>query len=238
MNYNANKNLKAWVFDFDGVLVDSYFCLPLVYGHIAQYTGLEKILEKKFVERALKYEDEQDAVENYDRKSWWHKLFREFRVNIDEKRLDELLQIYWKERSKESRIIEGTIKILERLRNGGATVILLAGSDGLPGGKRLRVEKSGLIRFLDDIFIVGEDLRNRVDGIKLIMEKYGIFPKQIAFIDDKPAPINEINKNFKDITAIKVKFEGILKSAWEKEKCTQAYEIKNINELSGIIDLI
>jgi len=102
------KNWKVFVSDFDGVLVDSYSCLPSVYNHIAQYVGLENFAEK-FVVRALRYEDEQDVVENYNRKSWWPMLFREFQVSVGQEKLDELVQIYWKERSERSKVIAGTI---------------------------------------------------------------------------------------------------------------------------------
>lgn len=228
------EKCKLVAFDFDGVLVDSYSCLPSVYNHIARYLGLENSTEK-FVERALKYEDEQDLVENYNRQSWWPLLYSEFEVSIDQKKLDELLQVYWKERSEQSKITPGTIEALKRLRDRGAALIVLAANDGQPHLKRRRVEKSGLSGFFNDIFIITDDIVDIEEGIRLVMKKYGVLEDQIAFINDRPPPINAINKSFKDIITIKVEFEGILKLAWNKEKCTPTYRIRRLSELRRII---
>lgn len=230
----TKETWRVLAFDFDGVLVDSYFCLPSVYNDIAGYLGLENSTEE-FVERALKYEDEQDVVENYDRKSWWPMLYKEFQVNVDQEKLGELLQIYWTERSEQSKIVPGTIEALERLQDRGATLIILAASDGQPNMKRTRVEKSGLSGFFSDILIITDDVVDIEEGIRLVVKNYGVLRNEIAFINDKPAPINKISKNFKDITTIKVEFEGILKLAWNKEECTPTYRIRRLSELERII---
>lgn len=226
---------KLFAFDFDGVLVDSYSCLPLVYDHIARYIGLENSVEK-FVKRALEYEDEQDAKENYDRKSWWCKLYSEFQVDVGPERLDELLQIYWGKRSEQSEVIEGTTEALQKLRGRRSRLIILAASDGQHNRKKTRIQNSGLSEFFSDVLVTGEDVADEGEGIKSAMKKYGFSGGEIAFINDKPAPINRINRIFKDITTIKVKFEGILKRAWNKEECMPTYRIRNINELLKIIE--
>jgi putative hydrolase of the HAD superfamily len=230
----TKETWRVFAFDFDGVLVDSYFCLPSVYSDIAGHLGLENSTEE-FVERALKYEDEQDMVENYDRKSWWPMLCKEFQVNVDEEKLGELVQIYWMKRSEQSKIITGTIEALERLQDRGATLIILAASDGQLNMKRTRVEKSGLSGFFNDILIITDDVVNVEDAIGSVMKKYGVLMNEIAFINDKPAPINRISQSFKDITTIKVEFEGILKLAWNEEECAPTYRIRRLSELERII---
>jgi len=82
---------------------------------------------------------------------------------------------------------------------------------------------------------VGEDAKDRVEGIKSLMEKYKISPDEIVFIDDKPTPINEISENMKDITTVKIEFEDILKLAWA-EKCLPTFKIKIISDLRKIAD--
>lgn len=230
------KNWEVFIFDFDGVLVDSYSCLPSLYNYIARYIRFKNIV-KKFVKRALEYEDEQDAIGNYNRKSWWPTLFKEFQVYEDEEKLDELLKIFHEERVKQTKIIKGAMDVLKWLRNMEETLIILAGSDGQPSMKKRRIEKSGLMKFFKDIFILGEDVKDRKGGIKSIIKKYSISESQAVFIDDKPVPINEIYINFKDITTIKIEFKGILNLAWKKEKCMPTYTIKTIAELRRIIDV-
>ena len=55
------------VFDFDGTLVDSYTCLPDVYGSIAQELGLQESVARKFAEALVKALRPQDVLRNYAR---------------------------------------------------------------------------------------------------------------------------------------------------------------------------
>lgn len=82
--------------------------------------------------------------------------------------------------------------------------------------------------------MVGEDIKDRIEGINLIIRKYNVAPNQIVVVDDKPSPINEINRKMKDITTVKVEFKGVLKLAWSDE-CEPNFRIKKIGELWNII---
>ena len=229
-----NGKWKVFVFDFDGVLVDSYSCLPSVYDYIAQYVGLEGKLRKKFIEKAIRLEDEQDALGNYEKRTWWPILFREFGISIDESKLNQLIEIFWNKRAEQSKIIENCENILKLLKKKGKILIIMAGNDGIVGMKKRRIEKSGLAHFFDEIFVVGEDIKDRIEGINLIIRKYNVAPNQIVVVDDKPSPINEINRKMKDITTVKVEFKGVLKLAWSDE-CEPNFRIKKIGELWNII---
>jgi putative hydrolase of the HAD superfamily len=231
------KNQLVCVFDFDGVLIDSYSCLPLLYKSVAYYIGFKGNNVNKFIKRALEYEDEQDAEENYNRKSWWPLLFKEFEIyrNID---LHELLKNFEEERIKKSKILKNTVNTLKWLKEKGAKLIILASSDGTPNLKKRRIKESGLMEFFDEVFIVNEDIKNRKEGLKSILKRYKVSENQVIFIDDKPGPINEIQANFKDVMTIKMEFRGPLRLAWEKEKCMPTYKIKTINELRKILSTL
>ncbi|MEM5836036.1 MAG: hypothetical protein QW040_03545 [Candidatus Aenigmatarchaeota archaeon] len=69
MSLKKNK-YRICIFDFDGVLVDSYACLPSLYDFIAHHLGLKNDVKDKFIQKALAYEDEQDALGNYDWRIW------------------------------------------------------------------------------------------------------------------------------------------------------------------------
>ncbi len=224
---------KVFVFDFDGTLVDSYSCLPSLYGYIAERLGLEGDIKKRFVERAMEYEDKQDHLGNYDRKTWWPKLFAEFDIEIDW--LDDLLKEFWEKRAEESRIIEGVKDVLEFIRGKGFIMIIVAGNDGQRSVKRMRIEKSGLAGYFEDILIVGEDVVDRAEAIELIMKKYNVKPEEIVIIDDKPSMINEIRKKVKGVTTVRVKFQGILKLAWVGH-CKSNFEIDSICDLIELVD--
>ena len=225
---------KMFIFDFDGTLVDSYISLPDAYTSIAHYIGLQGDIVSKFVNEMIKSEDQQDALRNYDRHRWWPVVFKQFNIHISEERLIQLIKIYWEQRTNRSKIIDKSEEILKSLKNRGILAIVCVG-DGKHGNKKERIQKSGLGRFFDEIIIVGEDVENLTQAVKLLIEKYNINRDEVVVFDDKPFPINEMSKNMKDITTVKIEFEGILKLAWA-EKCTPAYRIRTINEVKGVVD--
>ncbi len=223
----------VFAFDFDGTLVDSYSCLPSVYGFIAEKLNLKGDKVKEFVKKAIAYEDLFDYIGNYDRKSWWNKLLAEFKVYPEN--IDDLIRLYWIKRAEESVVFDGSREVLETLRDMGFVIILLCASDGMRSVKRMRVEMSGLIKYFDEILIVGENVRDRFEAVEFICEKYGVEPDEVVVVDDKPNVINEVKKL--GVKTVKVDFEGILKLAWSGE-CNPDFRVKRIDELKDVISLL
>jgi putative hydrolase of the HAD superfamily len=205
------RNIVCIVFDYDGVLVDSYSCLPKIYGVIADRLGVDREL---FIEKALEYEDIEDYKGNYDRGSWWKKLFGEFNVSLD---IDPLLELYWSLRMELSTVYGYVWDVLASLRSGGYHLFIVAGGDGVPSMKRRRIVFSGLDKYFDGILIEGEDIGGKVDGIKVIMDRFGFEEGSIMYIDDKPKPINMVKSMYPDIFTVRIDYRGPLSLAWEGE---------------------
>lgn len=225
---------KMLVFDFDGTLVDSYTCLPDVYGSIAQELGLQGDVARKFAEAMVKAEDQQDVLGNYDRHTWWSEVFGQFGIDTTHERLKRLISTYWELRTSRSKIINQSEKILQSLKNRGILTIACAG-DGRFGNKRKRIEKSGLGTFFDEVIIIGEDAENLTQAVKSLVEKHGITAREVIVFDDKPFSINEISHNMKDVRTVKIEFRGTLTSAWAEE-CKPTYRIRTIEEANGIVE--
>ncbi len=217
--------MKCFAFDFDGVLVDSYSCLPSVYKKLAEYFEIE---DDEFIEEAIKLEDKYDAMEVFDRRIWWESFFKKYGI-LD---IERALQIYWDERIKESRIMKNCVGMLKWLKRGNILAIV-AGNDGIKSMKKRRIEKSGLAGFFDEILIVNEEINSKLDGILYLMEKYGLNEKEIIFIDDKPMSINQVKNRLKNVIAVKMEFQSILKEAW-KGDCKADYKIKSLIELKDL----
>lgn len=207
--------IRLVAIDFDGVIVDSYYCLPEVYKYIGKKLGLKGEVLKRFVREAIRREDIEDARVNYDHAAWWPQLMEEFGIRIGEDQLMRLNLEFWELRSKMSKIIEGAEEFLRGVKERGIKIVVLAGNDGVRGLKRKRVERSKLSRYFDDIIIVGDDVENRVEAINFIAKKYGVKYEEIMLIDDKPRPINEVNEAKMGVITVKVSYQGILKKAWE-----------------------
>lgn len=226
-------NRRMFVFDYDGVLVDSYSCLPDVYRSIAQKLGLDEESTERFVAKALEYEDYYDYIKIYDRLYWWPQLFSEYGVNMKENELKELFYFYHLERTRRSKILPSVIEVLEGLRDRGKVLAIVAGDDGLKGLKRRRIIDNGLDSFFDEILIVKDDVANRKEAIEILMIRYNVRPSEIAFFDDKPDPINRVKMYYPEVLAVRVLYKGILRKAWEGSDVSDV-KIEGIGELAHI----
>ena len=228
-NYSPHRKInKMFVFDFDGTLVDSYSCLPDVYKVIASFINLPSDRINDFVQRMIEKEDEQDALRNFNRDEWWPSVFNQFNINMSKDGLIQLIELYWLERTKRSKIIGNCKDTLYWFRRRGIMAIV-CGSDGEYGDKKERIRLSGLEKFFDDIIIVGKDIQSWKEGVRLLKDKYDIEEDKIIVFDDKPFPINEISNDMNAIKTVKIRFEGILKAAWS-EKCNPTWQFKTIDE--------
>lgn len=220
--------------DFDGVLVDSYSCLPRVYERIAKCLGLVGRVVGDFVGRALDYEDFYDFLDICDRLVWWPDLLKEFGLEVGREVLSEVLDLFWKERIEGSSLLEGVEEALNCFRKMGLHLVLMAGSDGLNSMKKRRVRESELEKYFEEIVILGEDIEDRISGIRYLLSKYSVPEENVVLVDDKPAPINEVSETFGKIMAVKVEFRGPLKLAWLGE-CRARLRIKSLKELVKVL---
>jgi len=228
------RRIKVVLTDFDGVLVDSYSCLPEIYREIGKMAGVPLSRLEQFVERAIEYEDIEDARKNYDHRKWWPRLFREFAIDVNENIINNLADLFWRMRKKRSTIIRGAKEFLEFITRQGIKVIVLAGNDGKRGLKKLRVESSPLAKFFEEIIIVGDDVEDRPSAVIDISRRYGVAFGEILFIDDKPDPINEIHDACPNISTVKVNYRGILKRSWQGN-CRADINVDNLKELLALI---
>lgn len=222
-------------FDFDGVLADSYTCLPDVYRKLAEHIGLKGDLREEFVKKAIMFEDKRDAIGDYDRIGWWPELLDGFGISYDERMLEELLSIYWETRIKLTKIMDGAVELLNLLKRKNAILTIVAGHDGKRSIKRRRIRESGLAGFFDDIIITGEDMRNKVEALAFLIEKYRVKREETMFIDDKPALINNVNRALSGVTTVKMEFRSVLSTSWS-QKCSPTFRISSLRDLIRIIE--
>jgi len=225
---------RLFVFDFDGVLVDSYSCLPLIYEHLAKRFELGT-RASDFVQRALTLEDMEDAKGNFDRRKWWPTFFEEFARKCGEAELNESLEVFWEHRIRLSNVMEGARELLVFLKEGGCKMSVMCGSDGQTNMKKKRVRKSGLSRFFERILVVGEDVRDRRQGFSLLFEEFQVAGNETVFIEDKPSPIDEARSVNNSISTVKVDFGGPLRLAWSGE-CVSTFRIRSLVELRSLIE--
>ncbi|MCD6196571.1 MAG: HAD family hydrolase [Staphylothermus sp.] len=162
------------VFDFDGVLVDSYSSIRDFYTRI-----LREYIDISPWEGELLYHYEilADKI-GLLRENWWFELI----PRITNELYDELITRYWEHRISTTSIMPGAHKVLREL---GEKNVLVSVSfrDDIYGLKKFRIEHHGFAKYFQDIIIIGEDFRTRAEAFNYIRNKYG--DKQYVYIDDK-----------------------------------------------------
>ncbi|MHA1959782.1 MAG: HAD family hydrolase [Candidatus Thorarchaeota archaeon] len=230
VNSEAVESVLKWglfVFDFDGVLVDSYTCLPIVYRQLAGTLGLEDDADK-FVARALYHEGLEDARGNYHRWSWWPRLLTEFgQAHAD---LTELVIQFHMTRVRYTEPIEGAYELLRFLKKHEKKMVVVCGSDGETGIKEQRIDFSGFRDHFDGVYVTGESVIDREDAINTLAVEFDIDLDEMIFIDDKCDPLTEVSKITGKVATAKVDFKGPLKFVWAHD-CESTIRVQNLAEL-------
>lgn len=219
---------RLWALDFDGVLVDSYSCLPAVYRRLAEALGLSEDAREKFVATCMRLEDEFDARQVYDRRALLKRALSELSISVPDSRLEELVELYWRERIARTVVRNGVVDALQTLNHLGVRLVILCGNDGERGRKRARIISSGLSAYFDEIIVVGDDVPSRIEALKSLMRRHSTDPSETIVVDDKPAPLNEIAPL--RVLRARVRFEGPLRLAWMGH-CDADFEVDSLPEL-------
>ncbi len=133
-------------FDFDGVLVDSYYALPKVYEEL----GLES-------EPFIELEDAFDYLGLWD-KRWFFE-----RVGIDNEK-------YWRLRLKYSLPLYDVKRLTEEVRRRGWRPIIVCGCDDSVERKAWRIREMGFDKYFEQVRIYGcnsnfKNLREALEGV-------------------------------------------------------------------------
>ncbi len=226
--------IKLVLFDFDGVLVDSYSCLPSVYQKIASELGVE---QESFVRQAIEWEDFHDFLGMYDQFLWWPSFFRLWGKIMDIHRLTALLRLFWQERIKESIPKKEGPEVLKKLKSKGFKLAILAGSDTFPGLKKRRIEEAGFANFFSAFYLLGETVSSRREALQKALEEFNCSPHEIAVVDDKPAALKEVKVFSEKILTIRVSFAGPLKKSWSLQWKAD-YQVASLKEIPQLLEKI
>ncbi len=222
------KDVVAFMFDFDGVLVDSYSYMPNIYGEIGEkFLKLEGENLEQFVEEMLFGEELHDLGLLGKRQEWWPNIFKRFENGYSNINLEDIDAYYWKRRIEASFVIDGTVETLSQLSEI-RKIFILCSRDDLDDHKMHRIRESGLDKFFNEFYIIGENYPSREEAIKTLMSSLGLKTREIAAFDDKVPPLYELQKI--GVKTVKVDFKGPLKLAWNLP-IQPTLRVKSIREI-------
>jgi len=217
------------VFDFDGVLVDSYCCLRRVYKHLR-----EKYVNKNhdvFVDTMLYLEGITDYLGIWSRKRIFKFIAEGF--GIDYKLINDLVREYWRVRTQLSLVNSDAHNVLGKIRGLGCEIYCVCGCDDTVHGKIERISYSGFQKYFKKIIIYGfKSSFNTLREALLSIINRG---DTVVYVDDKPSNLNSIA----DLRIIRVlcKFRPSLPVtfSWNEKVNCEAKVIENLNELITIL---
>ncbi|MEM2765350.1 MAG: HAD family hydrolase [Candidatus Caldarchaeum sp.] len=188
--------LKAVLFDFDNTLVDSAAALPLARRRVAEeivaYYG--NSLDVEEVAQVVAWvEHVAERLGILDRDLIWEHVIHS--IGMDTSPSADILRrwssVYWTEYMK-GPLFPDTVSVLE---NFGRRYVLgmVTNTDGMPGMKMHRLERSGLLKFFKAVVIAGEDVpetkpspRPFLHAAKLL----NIKPEECIMVGDDP--VNDV----------------------------------------------
>ncbi|HII61640.1 HAD-IA family hydrolase [Pyrococcus horikoshii] len=162
-------------FDFDGTLVDSYSCIEEAF-----YRALRRTYPwfpgKRYMAKLLTKIELQFERPRFGRHSG--KIKAPMKIFQG-----KFARIWFEERAKLTKPLEGAREVLKELKREGHIVISFSAEDFIPGVKEYRLRQSGLYDIFDDVIIFGHGVSIK-EAFRLVREKYG--NETFVWVDDKP----------------------------------------------------
>jgi HAD superfamily hydrolase (TIGR01509 family) len=142
--------IKAVIFDFDGVLVDSHGIINKLFTEIANKELGLNITEKEFADNpGIRFEHRLMKI-NSDRK-----------LNISAERIKDVIEKgrleYFSNKSDHVRLYPGIIELLEELKKAG--IIICLGSNGGRRSIEKLMQKLGIKKYFSSI-VTFDDVKN------------------------------------------------------------------------------
>ena len=234
------KEIKLVVFDFDQTIVNS------IKGFDKAF---KKVMEefKRFLKKhnyTLKLENyfpalkkkmrELDIQRIYNRNLWWNSLLKELEITeieFTEKECNYLTERYWNITAKYTELFPDTLDVFDYLKRKNYKFGLLSDTDGAPGLKRTRLQKSGLTKYFNSIMISGDDVsQTKPDPypyLKLAAD-LEVSPKNSVMVGDKPFTDIKGGKAAGFFTIL------VLRESWEIDPVPD-FQIHELKELKSIL---
>lgn len=208
----------------DGVLIDSYRGIKIFYTKtLPSLKGFDRVDG----EVLYWYEMYSEGL-GVLRSEWWPRRL----TWLSRRELEELMEKYWEVRIKYSRPIPGAKYVLRRLRSMGVFLGSVSYRDDIPGLKIERMKMFDLDKYFDDILIVGDHVKTRSEGLRVLRDKHML--GKVYYVDDKPGNLWRIKRVEPWVLTINYRFQYKPSYPWDIPY-TGDYMIYSLPEIIGII---
>jgi HAD superfamily hydrolase (TIGR01549 family) len=185
---------EAVIFDFDNTLVDTHSAISSAYSNIVELISSNSGIDSGYLmQQLLKAQkeviDEVPLVlRQYDRKAVIKKVNENLSLNMTEKQIDDMAQIFYDFILEKISYSNDTDEVLKALKSKGKKLGLLTDTDVKPGLKKRRLNSLGFTKLFDAILIAGEDIPQRKNSLIPFIEiarLLNVEPKNTVVVGDR-----------------------------------------------------
>ncbi len=185
---------KALIFDFDNTLVDTHSTISgaysMIVGLLSSSLGIDSsYLMQQLLNAQKEVIDDIPLVSRqYDRKAVIKKLNENLSLNMNEKQIDELAQVFYDFILEKIDYSNDTEEVLKALKSKGKKLGLLTDTDVRPGLKKKRLDSLGFTKLFDEVLIAGEDIPQRKNSPIPFIELarlLNVEPESILVVGDR-----------------------------------------------------
>jgi len=224
------SRVKLLALDFDGVVADSYSCLPDVYDELIKRLRRPN---RGFLKSVLiELEDILDylGVWSIMPKIW------ELLLNLDAEEALKLYEEYWKLRVRCTKVNNGLYDVVESARRMGFKPITLSGCDDSTRRKKARIQALGVYELFDYHIVYGCESRYKSleEAILSLLPESEI----LVYVDDKSSNLNRLaNIPTEALVIVRAVFKPPFYHAysWSEKLKVKVLEISTLSELVDIL---
>jgi phosphoglycolate phosphatase-like HAD superfamily hydrolase len=204
------KRFHAFVFDFDGVIVDSLDIKTRAYGELFREHG------EPVAQQAMNYHKNNGGVSRYEKFRYYYKHF--LKQEITEAIVDDLDKKYSRVVMQQviaAPYVEGAQEILEEIRCCGKDCFVISGTPE----KEMReiIRNRGMQKYFKDV--LGSP-KNKVENLQTVIQQYSLSPRDMIFFGDSKS-------DYETARAHHVQFIAIVDKSTELENVMNITKIKN-----------
>lgn len=180
INKGENSRTKLIIFDYDGVIVDTFPSTCKAYDEIFREFNITKRYEPE--EFRLLFEAD------------WRKFIARLGI-IGEKNIEKTESIFRDvmQRERESiRVFPGIINILERLKKSGYQMVIV--SNNYEKIIKEQIERDGMAHYFEHILDSLHGMKPDPAGVLVALEMLGVKPEEAIMIGDMDADIEAAKK--------------------------------------------
>lgn len=219
---NLKMRIKAFIFDLDGTIVDSFRAYQKSINKAFKILGLPLITKKEVLEVMRKGE------------SPWESLIPK-NINQRDKVIRKCIlltkKFFASTYLKEAKLIDGVHEVFRELTARG---VLIGIATAVQDKKALKIlEKYGINRFVSVVVRKSEVLRDKPapDLILKCAEKLGVSPKNCVFVGDSPLDVKAGN-------AAKVITIAVLTGVGDYASLIKEKPLKVVSSLGELLEFI